>query len=95
MRKHTALTIPKEVLHLRDIQKFMKSVDPNDLNDFRTAAIISLGFFVFFRAAEMLSLTRGQIEFVDDHLLIKLLKSKTDQMRDDANIVLKKLKSDH
>lgn len=66
---------PLLVSHLRRIVQAL----PEGSNTIRTVAALLLGFSGAFRRSELVALDRGNIEFVEDGLVVNITRSKTDQ----------------
>ena len=43
---------------------------------------------IFFRSGEVTSIRRSHIKFLEDHMIIKVEKSKTDQLRQGDEVVI-------
>ena len=72
----------KKPLLFNDLKKIIKVINTSELNDFkklRDKTLILIGFFFFFRRSELVSITKDDVEFVNEGVKIFVKKSKSDQ----------------
>lgn len=92
-RLNVTVREPKEPIEFAHLFLLVNATDFQSLTDVRVLCMILLGFFGFLRFSELSNIRRSQIFFSGDHVRIFLPKSKTDQFRDGANVVLSVLDS--
>ena len=84
--------IPKKqasAISLSDLKKMVRFLDQQTgARSARDKAIILLGFFGAFRRSELAALHWDQVHFVNEGLIIKLLRSKTDQTGEGGDCVI-------
>ena len=79
-RLHGAPRKQAAAIRLKDLDKMAQHLeqDPSIFN-IRNRALILLGYFGAFRRSEISSLSWDEVSFVADGIVIKLMRSKTDQ----------------
>lgn len=60
------------------------------LSNWQTAAMVALGYWGFLRCNEVASIRVLDLTFTDSHLAVKISKSKTDQLRHGAEILIRR-----
>ena len=84
-------TIKQEPISVEVIKQLCDSyVDSSDLLTVRDLTMIILSFACFLRFDNLSSLECGDISFDEDHMVVNISKSKTDQYRMDNQIVIAK-----
>ena len=79
----------KEPITREILLQLAKSMEePPSLTDSRLLAICLLAFSGFLRFNEVVALRCCDIQFKEDHMVVKVLSSKTDQYREGADIVI-------
>ena len=76
---------PSEPVHLKDLAS---QANFEDLLQLRSLDMYVLSFSAFLRSAEILELLRSDIVYKSDHMEINIVKSKTDQLREDKSLVI-------
>ena len=72
----------KKPLLFNDLKQIIKVINNSELNDFkklRDKTLILIGFSGGFRRSELVSITRDDVEFVNEGVKIFVKKSKSDQ----------------
>jgi integrase len=83
---HVAPTKKEPISIVKMVEKHANS--DSDLKGIRTALLPSLGFFGLFRANELINIKAKDIGINDDHLVITVPKSKTDQYRNGSKVYI-------
>ena len=82
----------KEPLDIQHLKNLGASLDYSDLTQLRNYVMCVIAFAAFIRSSEVINLRRNDIEFEFNHISIYIRKSKTDQLRDGATVLLNELK---
>ena len=88
-RLHGAPRKQAAAIRLKDLDKMVQYLEahPSAIH-IRNRALILLGYFGAFRRSEIVSLSWDQVSFVADGIVIKLMRSKTDQTGQGADCII-------
>ncbi len=85
--KGTAVT-KKDALTLEPLQRLLAAIDDDDVAAWRDRAILLLGFAAALRRSEIAALRVEDLRFVRRGLLVRIVRSKTDQTRQGTQVAI-------
>lgn len=78
----------KEPLTVEVLKDIVGSADPSNILQLRNACLYVLAYAGFFRSEEVLNIRMNHILFHEGFMVIKIEKSKTDQLRQGGEVVI-------
>lgn len=78
----------KEPLSVEILKDIIDGSDLSNTLQLRNVCLYVLCYAGFFRSGEVTSIRRSHIKFLEDHMIIKVEKSKTDQLRQGDEVVI-------
>ena len=84
-------TIRKEPFTKEQIMQIIDVMDVTSLADVRNTALIVLAFFGLLRVSELRALKAQDIQWLDDHIVLHIRKSKCDQLRSGDKVYIARL----
>ena len=78
----------KEPLSVEILKDVIDGSDLSNTLQLRNVCLYVLCYAGFFRSGEVTSIRRSHIKFLEDHMIIKVEKSKTDQLRQGDEVVI-------
>ena len=81
----------KEPLSVEILKDIIDGSDLSNTLQLRNVCLYVLCYAGFFRSSEVTSMRRSHSKFLEDHTIIKVEKSKTDQLRQGDEVVIARL----
>jgi integrase len=90
-RKLAKQKVAKDPFTIDHINQMIDEVDDNSNTDIRNTCIIVLAYYAFLRVDELKNIRTSSLILHEDHLEIRIKKSKTDQLRQGNVVVVARL----